>query len=345
MHLSSFTSIFLLLALGLSPAHGQSQHASQAGVLANQGSELDAKSVRAWLSRIHDAAGRYDFHGTLAVSAGGGVHSARIVHVCDGGERYERIDVLDGQVRQIFRQKHVVHTFWPNKRVVQIEERDELPDFPELLQGGADRIAEFYDLRKLGVDRVAGLEADVLLLVPRDNARFAHRLWVERKTGLLLRAEVLGAREEVLESSAFSDLVLGTTLSGKALIKSMPKVDGMRVIHKSAKHINLAEEGWTLGPLVPGFQQVSSVKRPVHVGAQNQHASQGMLQLVFSDGMTYVSMFIEPFGTTKDQRPLQTSVGATQMLMQRQGDWWVTVMGDVPPITLQRFYSALERKR
>jgi len=30
--------------------------------------------------------------------------------------------------------------------------------------------------------------------------------------------------------------------------------------------------------------------------------------------------------------------------MRRQGDWWITVMGDVPVGTLRQFAVALERK-
>lgn len=343
--LNLLCTLVLVLGFGLNSAHGQSQSAASGGMVAIQGTELDPQSVRKWLSRIHDAAGRYDFQGTLVVSAGAGVHSARVVHVCRGGERFERIDALDGQERQTFRQNRIVHTFWPNSGVVQVEQRDVLPDFPALLQGGPERIADFYELRKLGSDRVAGLDADVLLLRPRDDARFAHRLWADRKTGLLLRAEILGPHEEVLESSAFTELVLGSKLTKEGLLKSMPKLDGLRVIRNLAKPIRISDEGWTLQGLVPGFQQVSSVKRPVHGLEVKGVQDKGMLHLVFSDGMTYVSMFIEPFETSKDQQALQTSTGATQTLMQRKGDWWVTVMGDVPVGTLQRFYAALERKR
>nr|WP_316640596.1 MucB/RseB C-terminal domain-containing protein [uncultured Roseateles sp.] len=340
MRFFAIASVALCLALGACSSQAQ---VAAPGKPAS-GAELDAGSVRAWLSRIHEAAGRRDFSGTLVVSAGGGVHSARIVHVCNGAERYERIDALDGQPRQIFRQSRVVHTFWPDSRTVLIEQRDSLSDFPALLHGGADRIADFYVLRKLGTDRVAGHEADVLLLVPRDGARFAHRLWAERKTGLLLRAEVLGEREEVLESSAFSELVMGSKLSVDGLMQSMPKLDGLRVIRKVNTPVKLEQEGWMLRELVPGFQQVSSVKRPMP-GEADGDAGGSALQLVFSDGMTYVSLFIEPYVAARQQKALQTAMGATQTLMRRQGDWWITVMGDVPMPTLQRFYAALERKR
>jgi sigma-E factor negative regulatory protein RseB len=31
--------------------------------------------------------------------------------------------------------------------------------------------------------------------------------------------------------------------------------------------------------------------------------------------------------------------------MRRQGDWWVTVVGDVPTATLRHFANALERRK
>ena len=126
-------------------------------------------------------------------------------------------------------------------------------------------------------------------------------------------------------------------------MQSMPKLDGLRVIRKVNTAVKLESEGWSLRELVPGFQQVSSVKRPMPGGGDE--AGMGALQLVFSDGMTYVSLFIEPYVPSRNQKALQTTMGATQTLMRRQGDWWITVMGDVPMPTLQRFYAALERKR
>ncbi|MES1162669.1 MAG: MucB/RseB C-terminal domain-containing protein, partial [Rhizobacter sp.] len=68
-----------------------------------------------------------------------------------------------------------------------------------------------------------------------------------------------------------------------------------------------------------------------------------VLQTIFSDGLTYVSLFIEPFDPQRHTRPMLASVGPTQTLMQQQGDWWVTVIGDVPPATLKLFAKGLER--
>ena len=67
-----------------------------------------------------------------------------------------------------------------------------------------------------------------------------------------------------------------------------------------------------------------------------------MLQAIFSDGLTYVSVFIEPYRPrSATSARCCTQLGATQTLMRRHGDWWVTVVGDVPPATLQQFAPAL----
>ena len=61
--------------------------------------------------------------------------------------------------------------------------------------------------------------------------------------------------------------------------------------------------------------------------------------------MTYVSLFIEPYDARRHTQEMLTAVGATQTLMRRHGDWWVTVMGDVPSRTLNTFASGLERSK
>ena len=69
-----------------------------------------------------------------------------------------------------------------------------------------------------------------------------------------------------------------------------------------------------------------------------------MLQAIWSDGLTYVSLFVEPYDAERHMRPMQTVIGATQTLMQRRDQWWITVVGDVPAATLAQFAKALERK-
>jgi sigma-E factor negative regulatory protein RseB len=302
--------------------------------------------VRSWLMRIHDAASHRNFQGTYILSAGGAVSSARIAHYCEGDNQFERIDSLDGQTRHVFRHNEVVHTLWPESHVALVEQRERLNSFPALLQLGDDHVAEFYDMQPQGTERVAGYEASVLLLRPRDAFRYGYRLWAERASGLLLRADVLGEQGEVLETSAFSDVSIGVKSQPDAVLQPMRKLDGYRIVKPTFVPTSLGAEGWTLRQSVPGFRQVSCVKRPLDNGMQVDAGDDGeALQTVYSDGLTYVSVFVEPFSPERHTKAMLTTFGATRTLMRRQGDWWITVVGDVPKATLKVFAGGLERKK
>ena len=75
-------------------------------------------------------------------------------------------------------------------------------------------------------------------------------------------------------------------------------------------------------------------------------APEGSVQWIFSDGLASVSLFVEPYDR---QRHLQEGVvmtaGATQTLTRRLQDWWLTVVGEVPPQTLKAFAQSLERRK
>ena len=334
-----------LLALTMVGALCTFLPAARAGQPASQAS-VEPKEVRSWLMRIHEAASRRNFQGTFIVSAGGAVSSARIAHYCEGPNQFERIDSLDGQTRHVFRHNEVVHTLWPQARVAMIEQRDQLTTFPALLQVGDDRIAEFYEVRPAGIDRVAGYEASVLLVRPRDAFRYGYRLWAERTSGLLLRADVLGDRGELLETSAFSDVAIDVKSQPEAVLLPMRKLDGYRVVRPSMTATKLETEGWSLRQGVPGFRQVSCVKRPLDGATESESPGAAeALQTIYSDGLTYVSVFIEPYSPERHTHQMVTTIGATQTLMRRQGDWWITVVGDVPASTLKAFAGALERKK
>ena len=318
------------------PAHAQS---AASAALGERPSDL-----RSWMARVQRAAATLNYQGTLVSNAAGVVSSSRVTHYCEGKQRYERIDVLDGESRQVLRHNDVTQTLWPRARVAVIEQRLTLPDFPGLPPADA-RSDDAYELRLLGTERVAGHEAQVLMFKPRDAHRFAQRLWAEQSSGLLLRADVLGERGEVLESASFSDVLIGGKPNPDLVLQGMRKLDGFRIVRPAATRTKLDAEGWSVAHPVPGFQLVGCMRR--ELGAMEEpptSASTQVLMAVFSDGLTHVSVFVEPYDAQR-HKPVATSLGATHTVMSRSGDWWITAMGDVPMATVQLFSSALERRR
>lgn len=317
--------------------------AAQAAAADAQGKPMPAAEARKWLARIHAAAHDRNYQGTLVFSVDGALSSARVAHFSEGGQSYERVEALDGRMQQTFRHNDRVYTLWPQSRTAVVEERD--PRQASLRPVIEPRADEHYELRNQGSEHVAGRESQILLLSPRDADRFAQRLWIDSRSGLVLRADVLGPRQQVLESSAFSQVDIDIKPKPQSVLQPMKHLDGWRKVRPTQAGTSLEHEGWVLNAAVPGFELIHCARRtldPVEGGS----APASVVQAVFSDGLTQVSIFIEPLDRTRHSRPLQTQVGAMHTLMQPFGtEWWVTMVGDVPAATLKRFHQALERRR
>ena len=280
-----------------------------------------------------------NYQGTLMFSAGGVLSSTKLLHIGDGRDHYDRIETLDGQPRVQYRHNEEMLTLWPDSRLARWEQREPVAEFPALPASAEPRALENYELQALESDRVAGHTADVLMLKPRDAHRYAQRLWADHQTGLLLRNDVLAPGGEVLESSAFTDLQIGGKPSTEAVLGPMKRLAGYRVLRPRTERAHVETEGWQLVRPVPGFGLVSCTKRPL------ADAGVPVLQSVFSDGLTHVSVFIERYDAQRHKQPLATGLGATHTLMNRHGDWWFTVVGEVPMATVQLFEAMFERRR
>jgi sigma-E factor negative regulatory protein RseB len=231
----------------------------------------------------------------------------------------------------------------PESKLAYAEKRESLGLFPHLLQTGDSAIAEFYGAKQDGSERVAGFDADMVVLRPKDALRYGYRIWSEKKTGLVVKLQTLDADGKVLEQAAFSELQLDAPVKMEKLGQMMANTAGYRV-ETSAMHKTTAlSEGWVLKNTVPGFKSMSCFRRSA-AGA-TAIAAESTLQWVFSDGLASVSLFVEPFDAQRHVKEGVLAMGSTQSLTRRTGAWWLTVVGEVPLQTLKAFAQGLERKK
>ncbi len=328
-----------LLAMGFAAA----QVPPAASPLPAANPSAEAKGINDWLMRMHEASKKQSYIGTYVVSSGGTISSAKIWHVCEGNQQVEKVETLTGAPRSIFRHNDRVVTFMPEHKVVRTEKRESLGLFPELLQSTDNRIADFYRVRQEGVERVAGVEADVVVLAPKDSLRFGYRVWTEQKKGMVVKLQTLDGDGKVLEQAAFSELQLDAPVKMDKLLQMMGRVDGYRVEKTQLVKTTASAEGWALKAPVAGFAPMSCYKRPAVASAQS--GLDEPLQWIFSDGLASVSLFLEPYDRQRHDKEAIMSIGATQTMTKQVGTYWLTAMGEVPMKTLKLFAGGLERKK
>ena len=311
---------------------------------AQAGDAPPSMSVVEWLQRMHTGARQRNYVGTFVVSAAGGdLSSARIWHVRDGDLQIERIEALSGPPRSTFRRNHHVMTFLPEAKVVKVEKRENLDLFPNLPDKPDSSIGDFYDVRAIGKDRVAGFDADVVQLVPHDGLRFGYRIWSERRSGLVMKLQTIDSDSRVVEQSAFSELQLDAPVKAQALAQMMANTGGYRIEKLELERASAQDEGWALKSPVAGFKPRSFYRRGDKTGQDRT------VQWTFSDGLASVSLFIERYDEKRAPRDGVLTIGATNAIRRRlpepANDWWLTAVGEVPQQTLNAFAQSLARTR
>jgi sigma-E factor negative regulatory protein RseB len=302
--------------------------------------------LNAWLMRVHQAARQSVYTGTFVVSAGGNMASARIWHACDGVQQLERVETLSGAPRAIFRRNDQVITFFPQSRIAVAEVRESLGLFPNLLKSSDSSIGDFYRLKALGNERIAGFDADVFQLVPNDRLRYGYRVWSEKKSGLIIQLQTLDLEGKILEQAAFSELQLDAAVNVGKLSRA-GNTDGYRVLRPDLQKTTADAQGWMMQKEVDGFKPMACYQRPsASATAGLAGNGQNTMQWMFSDGVATVSLFLEAYDPQRHVREGLTDMGgATQTQTLRIHDWWATAVGEVPPATLNAFSHALERKK
>lgn len=330
-------SVFLLLCVSALSVAAQSQ----------QPEPMPRKEAASWLTKIHRAALKQNYVGTLTYQRGSGMHSTRIQHYTDlFNNEYERVEALDGKQREMLRQNDVVRNLIYEVKLVVTEKQENKDSFPALLATTNGDVLDQYDMRHLPGERVAGMDCEVFQLDPKDGFRYAYRIWAERSSGLLIRAQTIGEDGKVLEQVAFSQVEVGVPSEKQKILAALKSVTGWNQYEVVSQPTNLAEQGWAITSPIKGFQKIREVRRPLGDIAPAGKSSSGfeVQQVVFSDGLAGLSLFIEPVSEKRSRREGFISQGATHVMVRRIADFWLTVVGEVPFATIKQFGAAVDYK-
>jgi sigma-E factor negative regulatory protein RseB len=281
-----------------------------------------------WLEVAAFAGHQTNYSGVFVYQYGNHVETSNIIHVNEADSEYEKLESLDGPKREIIRHDGQVWSY-TNHKMVQMDSQKGRGRFPFLLPEQLSALNANYQAKLLGEERVAGYNAQVILFQPKDNLRYTHKLWVHTDSGLLLKAAVLGERNQVAEQYAFTQLQIGGQIDRSWVkLSASAGLHGKGLSPETAKGITSINSGWVADMLPAGFKKTMEILRTM----RGKHAP--VTQIVFSDGLSAISIFIEPNDEDEDDVDGLSSRGAVNLYHKVLNQNLVTVVGEVPPRTV-----------
>jgi sigma-E factor negative regulatory protein RseB len=285
------------------------------------------------LEKAAFAARELNYQGIFVYQNGNQMRSVQITHMNDGGHELARNVVLDGQPREVFSQGSDIVIFNAKRDRVIIEKRRGQNMFPAMIPTNLEAIKSSYSAVLGDVERVAGRESRTINLVPNDKLRYSYRIWTDNEFGLLLKMVLVDIDNNPLEQIGFTQLSM---LNTHDLDWFQPKMDAAKnYVMEEPPQVGHVTDNWVIANLPPGYRKIDHIlitvpgkKSPVN-------------QLIFSDGIASVSLFIEPL--LKGMRPKMgyKIMGSTNICANVIDGYQVVVVGEVPKETVMQISKAI----
>ena len=295
----------------------------------------DMQTSLDWLKVVAFAGHQTNYSGVFVYQYDNHLESSRITHLAEADTEYEKIESLDGSKREIVRHHGQVWSYI-NHKMVQVDSYHGRSRFPTLLSEQLSALSKNYRASQAGIERVAGYDTQVILFEPKDNMRYAHKIWVHTDSGLLLKSAVLGEKNKVVEQYSFTQLQIGGKIEHAGL--PLRKFKGTQGANLAEAHANLnfaANSGWVVGTLPVGYNKIMEIQRPMH----EKHAP--VIQMMFSDGLSAISVFIEPDDGDEDDVDGLSSRGAVTLYHRVVDKHLITVVGEVPTRTVVQVFNSV----
>ena len=306
---------FILLQLGIASAFADPVPVDEPG----------------WLKTMALAAHQTDYSGVFVYQSGGRVEMSRITHVADAAGEHERLEGIDGERRELIRDNDQVWLSVDGHKVRLVNHQIKR-SFPALLPEQISLLKQNYSVAQAEEDEVAGYHAHAVVFLPRDNLRYARKMWAHSDSGLLLKAVVLNEHGVVIEQYAFMQLNIGGNIDRKWIIpdKSSASAVAQENHLSPLPKVELLSEscGWKVDALPPGFKKVMEMRRPFRANKAQ------VIQMVFSDGLAGISVFIEKVQDAAYIHSGLSGQGAAHVYNRIVGESLVTVVGEVPSRTV-----------
>ena len=292
------------------------------------------------INEMSRAVRELNYDGTFIYRHGDQVDTMRLIHKADGaGGEMERMYSLTGIAREVIRNNESVTCIFPDDQSVVVE-KSRPQKFVAQLPEPIESVAEYYNFTVAGTDRVAGRDAWVVDIQPRDMYRYGYHLWIDKDSKLLLKTELRNKSGHSLEEMMFTQIALLDSVPDELLKPAISGKDYTWFDNAGAADRAERKDGkWNVTWMPGGFslkdheqQSMATSRQPVE-------------HMVFTDGLAVVSVFVEQILDEPPGKNGPSRMGGVNAFARFANGYQVTAVGEVPQATVQRMANSVVADR
>ncbi len=293
--------------------------------------------ARDWLQKISNAANDLNYDGTFVYHSGGWMETMRLIHRSGPNGTKARLIALSGEAREVIRDDNQVTCILPDKASVLVSKslHPAVPSFSVFKPSGD--FSGHYTLQAGPGERVAGRETRLISIMPKDPYRYGYRLSVDDKSSFLLKTELLDLKGNILEQMIYTSIEFNKPISDRLLQPEL-NGEGYSWSVSDAPKQNTRKSAWDVSWLPAGFTMADNSSDPAGLGRMPVE------HLVYNDGLTSISVFIEKLKPGNAELKGLSSMGAVNAFGFMIDGYQITAVGEVPSATVERVVRSVRRR-
>ncbi|MEE9326626.1 MAG: MucB/RseB C-terminal domain-containing protein [Cocleimonas sp.] len=286
------------------------------------------------LNRMNKALHQLNYKGNLAYLKGNSLSTLHVDHSVVNGVESERVVRLNEGGNEISRELKGFS----------------LSSIPQI----RPEMEAVYSFDMGRENRVANMPCRVITARPKDRERYLQKYCIDSTTGMLLDYMLVGKSHKPIEQFMFTtiDIRVPEKMTIQAANNTNEKITPLGKIETTilipqaqakagVRHVsNVAlEDGWVIEALPAGFEisQAPSMKETSSENPIIKH-------YIVSDGLSSLSVFVSPITDRTPANAVTINSGALNVLTKKKDNHMITVVGEVPELTLKNIVKNLHKK-
>ncbi|WED22241.1 sigma-E factor regulatory protein RseB [Vibrio sp. JC009] len=287
-------------------------------------------SAEALLHQMNQASQSLNYELSYILIKKNSIEPIRYRHASNNEQSLAHLLYLSGPVREVIRRGEEISYIEPGIEPFSIKSDNMVAPLIPLIDSDITEISEYYDFVTMGRARETGSATQVIRIVPKDGQRYSYVMWIDEKSHLPMRADLVDRDGEVLEqyrviSYAVNDKI-GEVMAGLndarlPSVISLPK-------QKPASSF------WKVEWIPDGF-------KPHQMNRYKMLTTEKVVESqMYSDGLFSFSVYI----AEKDDASLKGQLvrqGRRTLHSFVKENKEITVVGDIPPATAKQIAASV----